>query len=99
TSDDFAIDERTGKIEACPAGRVPLQVHYDTVKETTTIDMPAEACRNCPFRAQCPIKETASGTFTFQYTAKQRRLDARRCEQQTPVFRERYARRSGIEST
>lgn len=99
TSDDFAIDERTGKVTACPAGRVPLQVHYDSVKETTTIEMPAEACPSCPFRAHCPVKKTTTGTFTFQYTAKQRRLDARRCEEKTPVFRERYARRSGIEST
>lgn len=99
TSDDFAIDERTGKVEACPAGHVPAQTHYDAEKQTTTIDMPAEACQNCPFRQQCPIDEPKPGTFTFKYTDKQRRLDARRGEQQTPVFRERYAKRSGIEST
>jgi hypothetical protein len=99
TSDDFAIDERTGKVEACPAGHVPTQTHSNAEAQTTTIHMPAEACENCPFRQPCPIDEPKPGTFTFKYTDKQRRLDARRCEQQTPVFQERYAKRSGIEST
>jgi hypothetical protein len=26
TIDDFAMDERTGKVEACPSGRLPLTV-------------------------------------------------------------------------
>lgn len=98
-SDDFAVDERTGNVEACPAGHVPTEVHYDAAKETTTIHMPAQACQNCPFRGQCPINESKAGRFTLEYTNKDRRLDARRHEQQTTVFRERYARRSGIEST
>ena len=33
------------------------------------------------------------------YTDKQKRLEGRRCEQETKVFRERYAKRSGLEST
>jgi len=98
-SDDFAVDERNGNVEACPAGHAPAEVHYDADKETTTIHMPAETCQNCPFRGPCPINESKPGTFTLEYTAKERRLDARRHEQQTSVFRERYAQRSGIEST
>jgi len=35
----------------------------------------------------------------LQFTDKARRIAGRRCEEQTSVFRERYARRSGIEST
>ena len=97
--DDFAVDERTGKVEACPAGHVPLQAHYDAATNTTTVHMPAEACRTCPFRRQCPIKESRSGTFTLRYTDKERRLEGRRREQQTLVFAERYGQRSGIEST
>jgi hypothetical protein len=98
TIDDFAVDERTGKVEACPAGRIPLQVVYDAETTTTTIHMSPEDCGACPFRAQCPI-ESGKSTCKVSYTDKQRRLEGRRREQETEVFRERYAKRSGLEST
>ena len=98
TIDDFAVDERTGKVEACPAGRIPLQVVYDAETTTTTIHMSPENCAACPFRAQCPIEEGKS-TCKVSYTDKQKRLEGRRREQETDVFRERYAKRSGLEST
>jgi Transposase DDE domain len=98
TIDDFAVDERTGKVEACPAGRVPLQVVYDAKTSTTTIHMSPEDCGACPFRAQCPI-ESGKSTCKVSYTDKQKRLECRRREQETDVFRERYAKRSGLEST
>jgi hypothetical protein len=98
TIDDFAVDERTGKVEACPAGRVPLQVVYDAATTTTTIHMSPAECAACPFRAQCPI-EMGKTTCKVSYTDKQRRLEGRRREQETDVFRERYAKRSGLEST
>jgi len=44
-------------------------------------------------------KETRDGQFTMEFTDKQRRLDGRRVEEATDVFKERYAARSGIEST
>ena len=37
--------------------------------------------------------------YRLEYTDKQRRLEERRREEATAAFRERYARRSGIEST
>jgi hypothetical protein len=98
TIDDFAVDERTGKVEACPAGRVPLQVEYDAETTTTTIHMSPEDCGACPFRAQCPIEQGKS-TCKVSYTDKQKRLESRRREQETDVFRQRYAKRSGLEST
>ena len=98
TIDDFAVDERTGKVEACPADRVPLQVVYDAATTTTTIHMSAAECAKCPFRAQCPI-ELGKSTCKVSYTDKQKRLEGRRREQETEVFRQRYAKRSGLEST
>jgi hypothetical protein len=98
TIDDLAVDERTGKVEACPAGRVPLQVVYDAATTTTTIHMSAAECAKCPFRAQCPI-ELGKSTCKVSYTDKQKRLEGRRREQETEVFRQRYAKRSGLEST
>lgn len=98
TIDDFAVDERTGRVEACPAGRIPLQVVRDEKTSTTTIHMSAEECAKCPFRVQCPI-ELGKSTCKVSYTDKHKRLEGRRREQETDVFRQRYAKRSGLEST
>jgi Transposase DDE domain len=99
TVDDFALDERTGMIDACPAGHLPTSCSQDTETATTRVEMPASACAECPFRKQCPIKNTRDGKFTLEFTDKERRLAGRRVEEATDVFAERYAPRSGIEST
>jgi hypothetical protein len=96
--DDFAIDERTGKVNACPAGKIPLQVLCDAKSQTTTIEMHPEDCKACPFFDACPMQKKGS-KFEMSYTDKQRRLEERRREQQTKPFQERYAKRSGMEST
>ena len=44
------------------------------------------------------VEEAADG-YHLEHTAKQRRMAGRRREQQTEVFRQRYRRRRGIEST
>lgn len=107
--DDFATDA-AGRVVSCPAGRVPLEVvvvcamvcaaetKTETETETTTVVMPNAACAECEFRKECPIEETRTG-YRLEYTDKQRRLDERRREEATEPFRERYRRRSGIEST
>jgi hypothetical protein len=97
--DDFAWDERTDKIDACPAGHKPTSCSRDAATATTHFEMPASACSACPFRKQCPIKTTNDGKFTLDVSDKERRLAGRRVEESTEVFKERYASRSGIEST
>jgi hypothetical protein len=97
--DDFACDERTGTIDACPAGHAPTSCSRDAATARTRIEMPASACAACPFRQQCPIETTRDGKFTLEFTDKERRLAGRRVEETTTVFKERYASRSGIEST
>jgi DDE family transposase len=99
TVDDFAIDERTGVVEACPAGHQPLSCTRDEETGKTRIEMAAGVCAGCPFRKQCPIVNTDEGRYVLNYTDKQRRLAARRREQETEVFKQRYAMRAGIEST
>ena len=103
TIDDFAVDERTGKVTACPSGRIPLTVLYTQDKDKdevkTTIEMRPEDCANCPFRNACPVQKTKKGKFKLEYSDKQRRQQERRREQDTDAFRERYSKRSGIEST
>ena len=97
--DDFAWNERTGTIDACPAGQRPTSCWRDAATATTRIEMPASACVGCSFRKQCPIEKTRDGVFTLEFTDKERRLAGRRVEEETEVFKERYALRSGIEST
>jgi hypothetical protein len=97
--DDFAHDERTGTIDACPAGHRPLSCVHDAATATTRVEMPASACATCPLRKQCPIEKTRDGMFTLEFTDKEHRLAGRRVEEATDVFKERYAPRSGIEST
>lgn len=99
TVDDFAWNERTGTIGTCPAGHKPTSCSHDRATATTRIEMPVSACCECPFRQQCPIINTLDGKFTLEFTDKDRRLAARRLEESTEVFKERYALRSGIEST
>ena len=99
TVDDFAWDERTGAIDACPEGHRPTSSAYDAATAKTRVEMPASACAGCPFRPQCPIETTPDGKFTLDFTDKERRLAGRRVEEKTDVFQERYAPRSGIEST
>jgi len=99
TMEDFACDERTGDVTACPAGRVPLQVLTDEATGEITIEMHAADCQACPFAKVCPIQKRPGERYTVKYTAKQRRVEERRREQATVAFRQRYAKRSGIEST
>jgi hypothetical protein len=99
TVDDFAWNEHTRTIDACPAGHRPTSCSHDTVTATTRVEMPASACAECPFRKQCPIEKTRDGKFTLEFTDKERRLAGRRVEEATEVFKERYAPRAGIEST
>ena len=102
TLDDFSVDEK-GKVTVCPSGRIPLTVLYTQDKDTdevkTTIEMRPEDCESCPFRAACPMQKTKTGKFKLEYTGKQRRHQERRREQDTDAFDERYAKRSGLEST
>ncbi len=96
--DDFPINEATGQVECCPAGHEPLESTHDAATGKTMATLPASACAGCPFRRECPSEATADG-YRVEIDAKQQRLEERRREQATPAFQERYARRSGIEST
>ena len=96
--DDFVIDEATEQVVCCPDGQAPVTSVHDPAKGKTRTTMPAGVCGRCAFRSHCPVQEGPDG-YHLEHTAKQRRVAGRRREQQTEVFRERYRRRNGIEST
>lgn len=98
TIDDFDIDEHTEDVKCCPAGHAPKSSVVDEQTEKTMTVMPESACSQCEYYAPCPV-EKCKGQYRLEHTAKQRRLAARRREQETEVFRQRYKIRGGIEGT
>ena len=96
--DDFGVDEATECVTCCPEGQTPRTSIHDPATGKTRTTMPASACARCAYRNQCPVEEAPDG-YHLEHTAKQRRTAGRRREQETEVFRHRYRRRSGIEST
>jgi hypothetical protein len=96
--DDFVVDETSECVTCCPDGHKPLTSVHDPATGKTRTVMPAACCAQCAFRDHCPVEEAADG-YHLEHTAKQRRMAGRRREQATEVFRQRYRRRSGIEST
>jgi hypothetical protein len=97
-SDDFNIDETTEEVLRCPAGYAPQSSVHDKQTGKTKTVMPPSACGQCDFAAECPVKKNGD-SYSLEHTAKQRRLTARRREEHTEVFRERYRVRGGIEGT
>ena len=95
---DFEVDDATEEVKTCPADHTPIRSEHDPDTGKTRTEMQPEVCADCPDKARCPVKQTRNGCH-FEHTAKQRRLDQRRCNEKTDQFREDYTRRAGIEST
>jgi len=96
--DDFNIDEESEKVICCPAGHAPESSEHNSDTGKTKTVMSESTCGQCEFRRQCPVKKTRDG-YQLDHTAKDRRIAARRKEQATEVFRDRYKIRGGIEGT
>jgi hypothetical protein len=96
--DDFNIDEKTEEVICCPAGHKPHRSEHSSETGKTKTVMPESICVQCEFRKQCPVRKTRRG-YQLDHCAKDRRLAARRKEQATEVFRQRYKIRGGIEGT
>lgn len=96
--DDFVIDEAAETVERCPAGHEPDSSVHDVARSRTHTEMPAAACESCAHIDQCPVRR-AHGRYLLDHTGADRRLAARRREQETEAFQEHYRIRAGIEST
>ncbi len=60
--------------------------------------MSESACGQCNYIDQCPVKKNRNG-YCLDHTAKDRRLAARRHEEATDVFQQRYRLCGGLEGT
>jgi hypothetical protein len=98
TVDDFVIDEATETVERCPAGQEPASSVHDAARSRTRTEMAAGACEICAHIGHCPVRR-AHGQYLLDHTGADRRLAARRREQETEAFKEHYRIRAGIEST
>lgn len=98
TLDDFTINATTETVERCPEGHAPERCVTDPSTGKTTTTMPAHVCSQCPAFDRCPMRKVRK-IYRLEHTAKQRRLAARRRQEQTEAFRDRYRRRGGIEGT
>jgi len=96
--DDFNVDDVTEEVVCCPAGHKPESSEHNSETGKTKTVMPQSACSQCEYFEQCPV-EKSCGEYRLEHTAKGRRLEGRRREQDTEVFKERYKVRGGIEGT
>ena len=96
--EDFVLDPVTHTVTACPAGFVPLESLYFAKTDRVTVKMPPATCASCPLLSRCAMQQKKEVSKLY-FTTKEHRLGLRRKNQETPEFRARYSKRSGIEGT
>ena len=92
----FSIDW-SKRQATCPQGQTSSRVSQ--AGERMEIVFAPETCANCPVRQDCTRSQTTGRVLHVRSPAAHQALQARRHEEQTPAFRQRYALRAGIEST
>jgi transposase len=81
----------------CPQGHTSAR--WSQAGERMEIVFAREICACCPTRLDCTQSQTTGRVLHLRPQAAHEALHARRQEQQTPEFRQQYARRAGIEGT
>lgn len=102
-SGKFTIDENQ-QVLSCPAGHAPLSFTYHESTDRMTVKMSPEVCAGCPLLAKCPVElntgpDVTKPSATWSFRMSEHRSNQRRDLEPTEEFRERYRKRSGIEST
>lgn len=101
--EDFAFDAK-GHVIRCPAGHAPVRhaMRKDEGVTVLKVYFDRATCSACPQLAACPTRVRPSSprhAADLNISPERRARDRRMREQQQPEWRERYALRSGIEST
>lgn len=97
----FAIDW-DHHVVTCPQGKTSKKW---TVKQDKTVSNVVRAqfwkkdCRSCPVRSQCTRAAVDPRQITFRQQEHHEAIQSARKRQTTQEFKERYAKRSGIEGT
>lgn len=81
----------------CPQGQ--RSSRWSWAQERIEVVFAAQVCASCPRRSDCTQSLTTGRVLRLRPQQAHQSLHARRHEQQTPEFRQRYAHRAGIEGT
>jgi len=95
--DEFTFNATFDTVVSCPSGHPPTQ--QDESGGVVFAVFSASFCSLCPFASRCPTRELANGDRQFRRAPSTIATECRQAEQQTPVFKESYKKRAGIEST
>lgn len=99
TAADFDMDPETNTVTRCPAGHRPRSASYSPERDEGYALFERATCQACPFARRCLTYDYQKKYRRLKYSNKTLRLERRRRTQQTPAFKERYRKRSGIEGT
>jgi len=94
---EFAFDATFHSVESCPAGAAPEQQHV--VGGQLVAVFSARSCELCASAAGCPTRRLANGDRQLRRAPASVATEVRQAEQQTAYFKDRYRKRSGVEST
>jgi len=84
------------EVLSCPRGCAPEHIDHQNGKYTAFFSK--RTCRSCSRKRTCPTKAVRKGR-SLRYDDKAIRLAWRRVYEESPVFRNRYRFRAGIEGT
>lgn len=96
TLEDFELDEQ-GLVVRCPIGQSPVEASVAEVRLQVLFD--AGVCTDCPRRSDCPAAAVGRRERRWQYTHDRVRQRARRLEDASDAFCDRYRWRAGVEAT
>ena len=97
--DAFAFNDTFDEIIACAAGWAPCEQHLDTTGRTVWAKFSDAHCENCPMAPRCPTRLLKTGDRRLRCRTASAATSHRQRLQRTDQFKERYKKRSGIEST
>lgn len=95
--DGFVFDTTCHEVLYCPAGHPPTGQHVAGGQVIATFG--ADACADCPFAEQCATRRLVNGDRQLRRAPATIATAIRQVEQRQPPFKDRYRRRSGVEST
>jgi hypothetical protein len=94
---EFSFNATFDHILSCPSGHSPTQQHVSGGAVIAVFS--ATLCALCPLAPRCPTRELANGDRQFRRAPSTIATEVRQYEQRGSEFKERYRKRSGIEST
>jgi hypothetical protein len=95
--EEFTFDATYHDVLRCPGGKPPADQHVaggQLFAVFSSVD-----CSSCPQASRCPTRLLANGDRQLRRAPATIATEVRQHDQQQPAFKERYRKRSGVEST